>query len=261
MMSILLRFRRRDHAAAPASPVVRSAARSHVGWVRVLNEDRTFERPDRRLWAVADGLGGNSDGDLAAAAVVDALCALVEQPGPIADEDVARALQEANRAIHVRNRNTGRTSGTTVVAAHGSGDRITIFWAGDSRAYLVRDGVIKRLTRDHSLVQNLVDAGLLSPAAAERHPQANVVTHALGTDAEAVIDTRRVRLGPRDRILLCSDGFSRSLREDDFQPEDASPEAAVDRLLANSLRRDGSDNTTLILIELFGPDAHVEPES
>jgi serine/threonine protein phosphatase PrpC len=260
MMSILPRLRRRDHAAAAAMSAIRSAARSHVGWVRALNEDRVFERPDRQLWAVADGMGGHSEGDLAAEAVVDALCTLTEQPVPIADEDVATALQAANRAISVRNAEARITSGTTVVAAHASGDLITIFWVGDSRAYLVRGGAIEQLTKDHSLVQNMVDAGLLSPAAAERHPQANIVTRALGIDAEAEIDTRRVKLLPHDRILLCSDGFSRSLRGDDFRHKDDLPEGAADRLLANALRRDGSDNATLILVEIGDPAARTETE-
>ena len=261
MMSILPRFRRRDHAAAAAPSATRSAAKSHVGWVRALNEDRVFERPDRHLWAVADGMGGHSGGDLAAEAVVNALCVLSGQPGPIVDEDVAAALQAANRAIRTRNEEARATSGTTVVAAHASGDLVTIFWVGDSRAYLVRDGVIEQLTKDHSLVQSLVDAGQLSSAAAERHPQANIVTRALGIDAEAAIDTRRVKLLPHDRVLLCSDGFSRSLREDDFRHQDASPEATVGRLLANALERDGSDNATLIVIEIFDPDARTETES
>ena len=260
MMSILPRFRRRDNPGAAATPATRSAARSHVGWVRALNEDRVFERPDRQLWAVADGMGGHSGGDLAAEAVVDALHALSEQPAPIADADVATALQAANRSICDRNEETRATSGTTVVAAHASNDLITIFWVGDSRAYLVRDGAVEQLTKDHSMVQNMVDAGLLSPAAAARHPQANIVTRALGIDAEAAIDTRRVKLLPHDRILLCSDGFSHSLREDDFRHRDVSPEASVDRLLANALRRDGSDNATLIVVELCVPAARTEAE-
>jgi serine/threonine protein phosphatase Stp1 len=260
MMSILPRFRRRDHAAAAPLPAARSAARTHVGWVRALNEDRVLERPDRRLWAVADGMGGHEGGDLAAQAVVDTLCALLEQPVPIAEEDVTAALQAANRAIRTRNEKAGVTSGTTVVAAHASGDLVTIFWVGDSRAYLVRNGVGEQLTKDHSVVQNMVDAGLLSPAAAERHPQANIVTRALGIDPEAAIDTRRVKLLPHDRLLLCSDGFSRSLRDDDFRHKDGSPEAGVERLLANALRRDGSDNATLILVELVDPAARTETE-
>lgn len=241
-------------------PAIRSAAGSHAGWIRPRNEDRLFERPDRQLWAVADGMGGHSDGDLAAEAVVDALGALAEQPVPIADDDVATALQAANRAICARNEEAGVTSGTTAVAAYVSGDQISIFWVGDSRAYLVRDGVIEQLTRDHSLVQSMVDAGLISPAAAERHPQANIVMRALGIDAEATIDTRRVKLLPRDRILLCSDGFSRSLREDDFRHQDVSLESSIDRLLANALRRDGSDNATLILVEVGDPAARTETE-
>ena len=114
----------------------RAVARSHVGLVRQINEDRVFDAPEHRLWAVADGMGGHRGGDLAAQTVVDALRALIA--GPVDFAALCEALGEANRRILARNREQGLDAGATVVAAMIEGDVARIAWAGDSRAYLVR---------------------------------------------------------------------------------------------------------------------------
>jgi PPM family protein phosphatase len=237
-----------DPCQAAAAMELHSAARSHVGLVRAINEDRIFERSDHSLWAVADGMGGHGGGDIAATAVVEALRTLVAEAPVIESQDVRNALQAANSAIGRRNRQLNLSSGTTVVAAHAKGRELTIFWAGDSRAYLIRGGSATQLTRDHSLVQELVDAGLISAAAAEHHPRANVVTRALGVEDEAQLDSVSVALLEGDRVLLCSDGLSRSLRAHDFGDAGGRLNAVVDRMLADALSRDGNDNITLILI-------------
>lgn len=232
--------RRRTRHTRPAA--VRSTHRTHVGRVRQVNEDRVLDRPERRLWAVADGMGGHSAGDRAAAAAIDALDALSE---PITAPAILRALHAADRRIAAEAERGG--SGATIVVAWAEGARLHLFWAGDSRAYRIRDGRAVALTRDHSLVQELVDGGLLSEAEAERHPQANVVTRALGIASDVAIETAECDLVPGDLVLLCSDGLSRSLGPRDFTPGiDLGVQA--DRLLMNALQRDGSDNASLVLV-------------
>jgi serine/threonine protein phosphatase PrpC len=233
-----------DHDEAPA---VRSVSRSHVGLVRSINEDRVFDCPEARVWAVADGMGGHAGGDLAAQAVVDRLRTLTGGSRTIGFTDMLVALGQANGDIRQRNDRLGTDAGATVVAAMVHGTTAHIAWAGDSRAYRLRDGCLDLLTHDHSVVQELVDAGLLTADAAERHPQSHVVTRALGVSDDPRLQTASLDLVPGDRLLLCSDGLSRSLRPD--EPLRGDIDRLGDQLLAASLGRDGSDNISLVLVE------------
>lgn len=239
-------------SAAPAPSLggdaaPRSVSRSHVGLRRAINEDRVFDCAALGLWAVADGMGGHRGGDLAAQAVVDEFRSLADARAALTAEDVDQAIQRANAAIVARNRLHGLDAGATVVVALLQGTTARIAWVGDSRAYRVQ-ARFDPLTRDHSVVQELVAAGLLAPAMAERHPQANVVTRALGVADTVEIDWVVVELGAGERLMLCSDGLSRSLGED--ARDAAAPlDQAADALLVGALHRDGSDNISLILIE------------
>jgi serine/threonine protein phosphatase PrpC len=228
---------------------VRSVSRSHVGLVRAINEDRVFDCPERRVWAIADGMGGHAGGDLAAQAVVDRLRGLTNGDQPIRFTDMLVALGQANGDIRQRNERLNAAAGATVVAAMVDGTRAHIAWAGDSRAYRFRDDRLTLLTHDHSVVQELVDAGLLSPDRAEQHPQSHVVTRALGVDDDPRLQTVSVDLKPNDRLLLCSDGLSRSLRADDMDSDVI--DTLVDRLLQNALARDGRDNVSLTMIDIL----------
>ncbi|MES2421133.1 MAG: protein phosphatase 2C domain-containing protein [Pseudomonadota bacterium] len=239
-------LRRKPRAPQPKA-TLRSEGRTHVGRVRTVNEDRLLDRADRGLWAVADGMGGHSAGAAAAATVVTVLDALADDLRPIDEARVREALTCANRTIHDRG-SAHVTSGATVVAALVVGETATICWAGDSRAYRIRDGRAERLTRDHSVVQEMIDAGVLSEAAAERHPQANVVTRALGVTPTIAVDSVAVTLAPGDRLLLCSDGVSRSIDPRDFVTMPEAIGDIADRFLANALQRDGGDNTTLVVV-------------
>ena len=135
-----------------------------------------------------------------------------------------------------------------MVAVHLDESLATVAWAGDSRAYLLRDGIVQ-LTHDHSVVQELVDAGLLSPDAARRHPHANVVTRALGIMHDVDIAMTCIEVQRGDRILICSDGLSRSLDESAISGV-RTLHSFADALLSDSLRRDGSDNISLIVIDV-----------
>lgn len=223
-----------------------SVSRSHVGRVRPINEDRVFADDASRCWAVADGMGGYAGGDVAAQSVVNELRALVAGGQPSAS-DLNAALSRANWAVCARNLDLGQQAGATIVAAVIEGDTLHIAWAGDSRVYRIRDGVSEQLTHDHSLVQELVDANLLSVEAAAQHPQANVVTRALGVDVKTKLDFTSSDLLPGDLFLLCSDGLSRSMTSE-LPPWPSTSDALADHLIGNALERDGTDNISLVLI-------------
>lgn len=236
-------------AARPTGEPARSAARSHVGLMRSFNEDRVFDGPDAGLWAVADGMGGHRGGDQAAQLAIDELRRLAQAGGAPADDDVAAALARANAAIVERNRALGLDAGATIVVALLHGRVARIGWAGDSRAYrLPAAGGAERLTTDHSVVQEMIEAGVLTAAAAERHPQANVITRALGVGDAVTVDWLSVELCDGDRLLLCSDGLSRSLRDTDGEPG-LDLDQLADAMLANALTRDGSDNISLVVVQ------------
>lgn len=226
----------------------RSTSRSHVGRVRKVNEDRVLDRPDRALWAIADGMGGHRGGDIAAELAVAALRGLADDPAEITPATIRLALEEANGAIFERGAAVGGVIGSTIVALHIAEGEAHIFWAGDSRAYRGQGGVWRQVTRDHSLVQQLVDQGLIDEGQAAQHPQAHVITRALGVDAAVQIESLCCATAPGEMFLLCSDGLSRSL--DLRMPADrrTPDEAVADQILAEALERDGSDNISFVLI-------------
>jgi serine/threonine protein phosphatase PrpC len=230
-----------------SAPRVRSVSRSHVGLVRIINEDRVFDCPERCVWAVADGMGGHAGGDLAAQAVIDRLRGLTASDRAIRFTDMLVALGQANGDIRQRNDALHIGAGATVVAAMIDGSTAHIAWAGDSRAYRLGQNGLELLTHDHSLVQELVDAGLLAADRADSHPQSHVVTRALGVDDDPRLQTVSVRLKPGDRLLICSDGLSRSFATGDATSDPI--EALAETMLANALARDGTDNVSLVLIK------------
>ena len=255
MLAGLLQGWRRPATAAreaisPAiadTSVTRAATRTHVGRVRTINEDRVFADTARGLWAVADGMGGHFAGDIAAETIVDSLRRLADDPARFDDDRVETILAAAGRDIHAVASGSTRVSGSTVVALHIDGAQGTLFWAGDSRAYRARRGRLEQLSRDHSLVQELIDAGALSPDLAERHPQAHVITRALGASPEVAIERRSVTVEPGDLYLLCSDGLTRGCSA--LALAAGRPiEAIADELMAGALAAGGADNISLVLI-------------
>jgi serine/threonine protein phosphatase PrpC len=226
---------------------IESVALTHVGHVRAVNEDRILNLPDARLWAVADGMGGHQSGDVAAQIAIDTLGNLASSGQALCGDDILDAIQSANMQIYDRYADAERRSGTTIVAALLVDDRLEMFWAGDSRAYRLRGGTWQQLTRDHSVVQQMVDAGAISPSAATHHPQSNVITRALGVDREVTVDRRVTSLVAGDIIMLCSDGVSRTLGDGCI----GAPTTGMlaQSLLDQALLRDGTDNASLILIK------------
>lgn len=227
-------------------------SRTDVGLKRKINEDSILAETDRGLWVVADGMGGHDAGEVASAAVVDALRRLPDYE----DLDrLTRAAVEALRQVNdelirlARSEDSQRTIGTTVVGLIVLGDRFRCFWAGDSRAYWIRDGEIMRLSRDHSLVQDLVDAGMLEPAEAETHENANVVTRAVGVRERLEVDTVSGDAAAGDAFLLASDGLTRLVKDEEILAElERGPlDRAADSLMETVLQRGAPDNVSLII--------------
>jgi len=230
-------------------------SRTHPGLKRKVNEDSVLVRSERGLWAVADGMGGHEAGDVASASVVEAL-ALVSPQARIEQfvADAIAALAAANRQLLAlaRSEPRPRTIGTTVVGLAIADGRFGCFWAGDSRAYRIRHGEIAQLTRDHSLVQELMDAGMLDELEAEHHPNANVVTRAVGAAEALRVDTSAGDARAGDLFLLASDGLTRVVDDDELYEElgSAEPEAAADRLLDIVLSRGAPDNVSFVIVRV-----------
>ena len=232
---------------------LRSAAQTHVGKVRQINEDAWLDRPDLGLWAVADGVGGHDAGDVASRAVVDSLqqvrtggelqerLAAAREMLRLTNEHLACAASRPDKPVR---------SASTVVALFAGGHECAWLWAGDSRLYRLRGGELTRCTRDHSLVQDMVDRGELQEAQAAGHPQANVITRAVGAAASLELEHRYSDLQPGDRYLLCSDGIHGAIEETVIARalRAESPQGAVDALTAAVLGGPAKDNCTAVAV-------------
>jgi len=231
------------------------ASRTHVGLRRALNEDRILDRAECGLWVVADGMGGHDAGEVASAAVVDGLALIPAQPAPEAlSGSAVAALQEVNRSLIelARSGFPRRTIGTTVVGLVIGDGEFRCFWAGDSRAYRVRGETIVQLTRDHSLVRELVAAGMLAAEDAESHPDAHVVTRAVGASDELKVDVVAGDALSGDIFLLASDGLTRVVHDDELLSElrTRNPMQAADSLLELVLSRGAPDNVSMVICRL-----------
>lgn len=227
-------------------------SRTHVGLRRKVNEDAMLVRTDRGLWAVADGMGGHDKGDVASAMVTEALMRLPIVYGLDTMVDAAiDALTTVNRELIALAAagDSQRSIGSTVVGLAIAGEQYRCFWAGDSRAYRIRAGEIVQLSRDHSLVQDLVDAGMLSSQEAESHPNANVITRAVGVGPDLKIDKVSGDARPGDRFLLASDGLTRLVSDAELVAELTArpPAEAAERLVEAVLSRGAPDNITMII--------------
>ncbi|WP_299616876.1 PP2C family serine/threonine-protein phosphatase [Pelagibius sp.] len=242
-------------AADGGSAITTLGHQSDVGRVRRHNEDSYALRDDLGLWIVADGMGGAAAGEKASAIVVEVVAREVAEGAPL-----EAAIAEANRSIldAVRAGEGRRGMGSTVVAARVSGSAYDVVWVGDARAYLWAGG-LQRLSHDHSRVQELVDAGLITEAEARSHPHRSVITRVLGGPDGTAAAPDRVSgsLNPGEGLLLCSDGLTSEVEDEEIarvlsegMSDTASGQRAVDRLVARALEEGGSDNVTVVLIGL-----------
>ncbi len=234
------------------SLALRYAARSDRGLVRGNNQDSVYAGP--RLLAVADGMGGHAAGDVASKVVIAALEHL-DDDAP--SGDMLQALREAvfDGSEHLREviRESPQLEGmgTTLTAVLFAGGRIALCHVGDSRAYLLRDGVLTQITHDDTFVQTLIDDGRITPEEANHHPQRSLLLRALnGQDVDPDLSMREARAG--DRYLLCSDGLSGVVSEETLAEalRDPDPQSTADRLVELALRSGGPDNITVIVADV-----------
>jgi len=235
--------------------LVESISRTHVGLRRKVNEDSLLERSDLGLWVVADGMGGHDAGEIASTMITNALSKAPATRGLGASSRwVEDTLSDVNEELiaFARTGDRPRTIGSTVVGLLIEGSEFIAFWAGDSRAYRLRGGSLSRLTRDHSLVQGLVDAGMLAPQDAETHPQASVITRAVGVAQTLSLEMVKGDVQPCDRFLIASDGLTRLVADSELADALADGPLApiADRLVATVLQRGAPDNVTLIIVAI-----------
>jgi serine/threonine protein phosphatase PrpC len=235
------------------------AARTDVGVVRSGNEDTYLMEPERGLFVVADGMGGHAAGEVASEMAARLIAQSFRPVRGMSDDELmaqmVAAIRSANAAIFERTlqEHDKRGMGTTVTTLSLLPRRYLIGQVGDSRAYLLRGSTLTQITKDHSYVQEQVDAGRLSPEEARVHPYANVITRCVGSNGDVVPDLYIGTLEAGDLLLLASDGLTGMMEDEDLLAlleEGGSLEDQVDRLIAEANRRGGLDNITVILVQI-----------
>ena len=228
-------------------------SRTDVGCVRDHNEDSLLVAPP--LFAVADGMGGHAAGEVASEIAITVL----GEKAPHTPDAAAlgRAVEDANRAVILAaNEKRGRAGmGTTMTAAVLQKDRLVIAQVGDSRAYLLHQGRLQQLTRDHSLMADMIEAGRLTPEEARTHPNRSVITRALGSDPRMVPDLYEITVETGDRLLLCTDGLSSMVEDSAIESTLArtrDPQRCASMLVNEAIAAGGYDNVTVVVVDVAG---------
>jgi protein phosphatase len=234
--------------------VAEHVARTDTGHQRSTNEDAHLARAP--VFVVADGMGGAQAGEVASQlAIAHFAAGLPGEDSDGATERLARAVQEANAEIHALSERDARRAGmgTTLTAAYVGSSEISIAHVGDSRAYLLRDGELRRITEDHSLVEELLRQGRLTEEEAEEHPQRSIITRALGPEPEVEVDTVSLIAAAGDVVLICSDGLTSMVPEatvGEILRDAPDITSAAEALVAAALDAGGRDNVTVVLFRV-----------
>jgi len=231
-----------------------SAAATDPGAVRAINEDAIFSNPKIGLWAVADGMGGHEAGDVASNMIADSLDQIGEQT-QLDDfiSAIENSIKEVNRRLleYSHTQHEGRLIGSTVAVLFIMGQTGVCLWAGDSRLYRFRNSELKQITTDHSHVSELLRDGLISPKEAENHPEANVITRAVGTYEHLQLDVEVFDARVGDAFLLCSDGLYNAVRHEKILScllnEHVTDSA--DCLIKAALHNNAADNVSVIVVK------------
>jgi serine/threonine protein phosphatase Stp1 len=234
---------------------LRSSHATHPGARRAHNEDRFVDRPDLGLWAVADGAGGHQAGEVAAGMIAEALETI--PPGLDAQAVLAQIrarIDDVHAALlaEAAQRGPDAMIASTAVILCVRNSHYVCLWAGDSRAYRLSGGALEQISHDHSLVQELVDIGEIDAATAESHPNANVITRAVGAAGldGLTLDKTTDELRPGERFLLCSDGLSKTVPDADIATLLGGNGDAAARLVEAALARQAHDNVTAVVIDV-----------
>ena len=227
-------------------------ARSDVGLVRSHNEDSFLIRTP--CFAVCDGMGGHAAGEVASSIAVETIGE--KAPATADDTLLGAAIEAANQAV-IKGAEEGRGKpgmGCTASAALIDGNRMAIAHVGDSRIYLLHAGTLVRVTRDHSYVEELVDAGQITADEARVHPSRSIITRALGSDPDMYADHFSIEVSNGDRVILCSDGLSSMVPDSEIESlavSSATPQQAADNLVSAALTAGGADNITVIVVDVL----------
>lgn len=246
---------------------LQSGAATDVGRVRQINEDRYLA--DEQLFAVADGVGGHQAGEVASQTSVETLLRTFTD-GEHTTEGLIVAAEAANQAVWqlAQGSREKRGMGTTLTALalvqENGEEQLALINVGDSRAYLLQQGELMQLTEDHSLVEELVRDGKLTPAEAQVHPQRSIITRALGMEPVVRVDSWEITPYTGDRILLCSDGLTNELSDDRIAStlrQLADPQEAAHDLVRQARAAGGSDNITVVIVDVVDDDGRSEQAS
>ena len=225
-----------------------------VGRVRPINEDSyCLPQPGERFCAVADGMGGHNAGEVASAMAVETFADCMRASSKMNASAIHNAVIRANEAVFEEAKRDDRKSGmgTTFTALCREGETAHIAHVGDSRAYLIRNGAIMRVTMDHTLVEEMVMQGLITPGEAKNHPKRNYITRALGTGRSIEVDLIQLEIRPDDVYLLCSDGLSGYVEDRKMLSVTLSEggwQKKLEQLVQIALDNGGSDNITAMYV-------------
>ena len=244
-------YRSTEHTRKGA--ITSFGSRTDIGCVREQNEDSLIVQPP--LFVVADGMGGHAAGEVASEIAVNTIAECA--PAHADAEELGKAVAQANRdIINAAIAGEGREGmGTTCTAAMLEGNRLVIAQVGDSRAYLLHGGQLTQITRDHSLMANMIEAGQITPEEARVHPNRSVITRALGNDPDTVADLYEINVEDGDRLLLCSDGLSTMIEDDEMQAvmnRIADPQRCATTLVNGAIAAGGYDNVTVVIADVEG---------
>lgn len=246
---------------------LQAGAATDVGRVRQINEDRYLA--DERLFAVADGVGGHQAGEVASQTSVETLLRTFTE-GEHTTEGLVAATEAANHAVWQlaqgsrEKRGMGTTLTALAVVSEGGDEQLALINVGDSRAYLLQQGELIQLTEDHSLVEELVRDGKLTPAEAQVHPQRSIITRALGMEPQVEVDSWEIIPFTGDRILLCSDGLTNELSDERIAStlrQLADPQEAAHDLVRQARAAGGSDNITVVVVDVVDDDGRSKKAS
>ena len=239
-------------AVSGANEFISWGARSDVGLVRGHNEDSFLLRTP--LFVVSDGMGGHAAGEVASSIAVETIGE--QAPGTADDVLLGAAVEAANASvIEAAEQGIGKPGmGCTATAVLIEKNKMAVAHVGDSRAYVLRNGTLVRITHDHSYVEELVDAGQITADEARTHPSRSIITRALGSDPDMYADHFSLEVNDGDRIILCSDGLSSMISDAEIESlavSSATPQQAADNLVSAALTAGGADNVTVVVVDVL----------